>query len=119
MDKTPVKAVIWGRVSTKEQHTENQLAVLREWAGQCGLEIVDEMVTEDSAWAGSKAGNGRQRVRSGPAGHAGGCAAGQVHGCARVGYRQAQQAGQRGYAALPADAPLRLAPMCGHVKSHG
>lgn len=59
MDKTPVKAVIWGRVSTKEQHTENQLAVLREWAAQCGLEIVDELVTEDSAWAGSKAGNGK------------------------------------------------------------
>jgi DNA invertase Pin-like site-specific DNA recombinase len=52
-------AAIWARVSTTEQHTENQLEVLRAWAQRRGLEVVTEYVTEDSAWAGTKAGNGK------------------------------------------------------------
>lgn len=53
-----MKAAIWARVSTSDQHTENQLEVLRAWADRRGLEVVTEFVTEDSAW--SKAGgNGK------------------------------------------------------------
>jgi DNA invertase Pin-like site-specific DNA recombinase len=52
-------AAIWARVSTTEQHTENQLEVLRSWAQRRGLGVVTEYVTEDSAWAGAKAGNGK------------------------------------------------------------
>ena len=54
-----VKAAVWARVSTTEQHTENQLAILRKWAKARGLDVVTEFVTEDSAWAGKKAGNGK------------------------------------------------------------
>jgi DNA invertase Pin-like site-specific DNA recombinase len=46
-----LKAAIWARVSTEEQHTANQLGELREWAADRGLEVVAEFVTEDSAWA--------------------------------------------------------------------
>jgi putative DNA-invertase from lambdoid prophage Rac len=41
---------IWARVSTDDQFTENQLAVLRAWADSLGLTITAEYVTEDSAW---------------------------------------------------------------------
>lgn len=50
---SPAKAAIWARVSSHDQHTGNQLAELRAWAEQMGLEVVDEYVTEDSAWADS------------------------------------------------------------------
>jgi DNA invertase Pin-like site-specific DNA recombinase len=46
-------AAIWARVSTHDQHTGNQLAELRAWAEQMGLEVVAEYITEDSAWADS------------------------------------------------------------------
>lgn len=46
----PVKAAIWARVSTTDQHTENQVHVLREWAQKRGFAVVAEFVTEDSAW---------------------------------------------------------------------
>lgn len=59
MQNTPARAAIWARVSTTDQHTENQLAVLRAWAEQCGFEVVTEFVTEDSAWADSKTANGK------------------------------------------------------------
>ena len=49
---------IWARVSTSDQHAENQLTVLRAWAAQLGLEVVQEFVTEDSAW---QAGTGNAR----------------------------------------------------------
>src|SRR5215469_318205 len=49
-DQAPVKAAIWARVSTTDQHTENQVHVLREWAAKRGFEVVTEFVTEDSAW---------------------------------------------------------------------
>lgn len=54
MDKP--KCAIWARVSTTDQHTENQLDVLREMAAGRGFDPVREFITEDSAWAGN--GNG-------------------------------------------------------------
>lgn len=41
---------IWARVSTLDQFTENQLAILRAWADSLGLTITAEYVTEDTAW---------------------------------------------------------------------
>jgi putative DNA-invertase from lambdoid prophage Rac len=54
------RCAIWARVSTEDQHTENQLAVLRQWAQARGLEVAAEFVTEDSAWA-QGGGNGKGR----------------------------------------------------------
>lgn len=51
---TPVKCAIWARVSTEDQHAENQLATLRAWAEARDLEVAQEFVTEDSAWASGK-----------------------------------------------------------------
>jgi DNA invertase Pin-like site-specific DNA recombinase len=45
-----MKAAIWARVSTSDQHTQNQLGELRAWADQLGAEVVTEYITEDSAW---------------------------------------------------------------------
>jgi putative DNA-invertase from lambdoid prophage Rac len=53
------KCAIWARVSTSNQHTANQLAVLRQWAADRGLDVAAEFETEDSAWQGSKARNGK------------------------------------------------------------
>ena len=53
----PVQCAIWARVSTADQHAENQLHVLREWAQRRGFEVVRTFIVEDSAWAVSK-GNG-------------------------------------------------------------
>lgn len=50
-----MRAAVWARVSTSDQHTENQLIDLRAWAAGQGLDIVAEYVTEDSAWSGSGA----------------------------------------------------------------
>jgi DNA invertase Pin-like site-specific DNA recombinase len=50
------KACIWARVSTVDQHTENQLAELHAWAADLGVQVVAQYVTEDSAW--SDAANG-------------------------------------------------------------
>jgi len=55
----PTRAAIWARVSTADQQTENQLEVLRAWATRRDLDVVAELVTEDSAWAGAKAQNGK------------------------------------------------------------
>jgi len=41
---------IWSRVSTADQHTANQLAVLRAWAADLGSPVAAEYVTADSAW---------------------------------------------------------------------
>jgi putative DNA-invertase from lambdoid prophage Rac len=48
------RAAIWARVSTTDQHTENQLAELRQWAERRGLEVVQEYAVEDSAWQEGK-----------------------------------------------------------------
>lgn len=41
---------IWARVSTADQHLDNQLPELRQLAASRGLEVVAEILTEDSAW---------------------------------------------------------------------
>lgn len=45
-----MKAVIYTRVSTAEQTTDNQLSVLREWASKLGHEIVAEFTENETAW---------------------------------------------------------------------
>lgn len=54
-----MKAAIWARVSTDDQNTGNQLDQLRAWAQRRGLEVVQEFVTEDSAWASNSGSNGK------------------------------------------------------------
>src|SRR5215469_12891190 len=51
-----IKCAIWARVSTAEQTASSQLAELRRWAAGRGLDVVVELVTEDSAWQN---GNGK------------------------------------------------------------
>jgi putative DNA-invertase from lambdoid prophage Rac len=51
------RAALWARVSTEEQYNENQLAELRAWAARRGVEVVQEYVTEDSAWATGNGGS--------------------------------------------------------------
>jgi DNA invertase Pin-like site-specific DNA recombinase len=51
---------IWARVSTEEQHTENQLAVLRKWAEARGLTVAAEFITEDSAWQTGNGSKGKE-----------------------------------------------------------
>src|SRR5258708_39077688 len=53
-----MRAAIWARVSTDDQNPENQLEQLRAWADRRGLEVVQEFVTEDTAWANGT-GNGK------------------------------------------------------------
>jgi hypothetical protein len=49
-----MRAVIWARVSTTEQETENQLRQLREAPARRGLEVVEPpYVAEASAWKGA------------------------------------------------------------------
>lgn len=57
---TPVKCAIWARVSTADQATANQLLILRAWAERRGLEIVTELVTEDSAWQSGNGAKGKE-----------------------------------------------------------
>ena len=47
------KAAIWLRVSTNEQHAENQLPDLQEWAGRRGWEVVKVYQVQESAWRGA------------------------------------------------------------------
>ncbi len=54
------KAAIWARVSTEDQHSENQLAKLRAWAERRGLEVAAEYITEDSAWQNGNGAKGRE-----------------------------------------------------------
>lgn len=52
-----MKVVIYSRVSTSQQDTQNQTLVLTEWAKQRGFEVVKVYEEEESAW---KAGHQRQ-----------------------------------------------------------
>jgi putative DNA-invertase from lambdoid prophage Rac len=54
-----MKAAIWARVSSEDQHTENQLIELRKWAADRDLDVVQEFITEDSAWAAKSGSNGK------------------------------------------------------------
>lgn len=45
-----VKVALWARVSSADQHADNQLIPLREWATGRGDTVVREFVAEDSAW---------------------------------------------------------------------
>jgi putative DNA-invertase from lambdoid prophage Rac len=52
------KAAIWARVSTDDQENDNQLAELRQWAHDRGLDVAETFTVEDSAW---KNGGGKGR----------------------------------------------------------
>lgn len=54
-----MKVSIYSRVSTGEQDTKNQTAVLTEWAKQRGFEVIRVYEEEESAWK-----NGHQRELS-------------------------------------------------------
>lgn len=48
------RAAIWARVSTDDQHLENQLSQLRTWAENRGFEVVKVYELHDvSAWTGA------------------------------------------------------------------
>lgn len=51
-----MKAVIYSRVSTNEQSTDNQVPVLEAWATSRGFEVVEVYQEAESAWR-----NGHQR----------------------------------------------------------
>ena len=51
-----MKICIYGRVSTGEQDTENQVMVLTNWANQHGYEVAKVYQEAESAWR-----NGHQR----------------------------------------------------------
>jgi putative DNA-invertase from lambdoid prophage Rac len=55
-----MKCVIYARVSTEEQHTENQIRELKEFIGQRGWEIVEVYAENETAW---KAGHQREWAR--------------------------------------------------------
>ena len=48
-----VKAAIWLRVSTGEQHTDNQLPDLRAYGERRGCEVVKVYQVQESAWRGA------------------------------------------------------------------
>ena len=54
------KVVIYSRVSTNKQDTENQTLALTEWAKQRGFEVVAVYEEEESAW---KSGHQRELAR--------------------------------------------------------
>jgi len=45
-----MKVIIYTRVSTAEQTTENQLAVLQKWAAERGHTLVEVYSEKESAW---------------------------------------------------------------------
>jgi len=53
------KCAIWARVSTSDQSSTNQLAELRQWAADRGLDVAAEFITEDSAWQRNGGSNGK------------------------------------------------------------
>jgi len=45
-----MKAIIYSRVSTQDQSTDNQVPVLEKWAKERGLTIVGSYIEKESAW---------------------------------------------------------------------
>lgn len=60
----PVRAALWARVSTVDQHAGNQSDVLRDWAERRGLDIAAEFITEDSAWQNGNGAKGKEFDRT-------------------------------------------------------
>jgi len=60
------RCALWARVSSSDgsQTNENQIHILREWAGRRSLEITQEFVTEDSAWQNGNGTKGREFDRT-------------------------------------------------------
>ena len=48
-----MKAAIWLRVSSGEQHAENQLPDLQAWAARRGWQVVKTYEVQESAWRGA------------------------------------------------------------------
>ena len=49
-----MRAIIWSRVSTEDQDTSNQVAVLTQWAERRDLVVVDTYQVQQSAWKGDQ-----------------------------------------------------------------
>jgi len=49
-----LKAAIWLRVSTGEQHAENQLPELRDYSQRRGLDVVEIYRVTESGWKGAQ-----------------------------------------------------------------
>lgn len=45
-----MRAAIYARVSTRKQDADNQIAALKEWAGQRGFKVVEVYAEMESAW---------------------------------------------------------------------
>lgn len=60
MKESHNRAVIYTRVSTQEQHPENQLPALREWASRLNLDVIEVYQETESAW---KAGHQKELAR--------------------------------------------------------
>jgi DNA invertase Pin-like site-specific DNA recombinase len=50
-----MKVCVYSRVSTGDQDPGNQSAVLNEWAGQRGYEVVGIYEEQESAWKAGRA----------------------------------------------------------------
>ena len=55
-----MKVCIYSRVSTNEQHVQNQAVILSDWAGQRGYEVNAVYEEQETAW---KAGHQRELAR--------------------------------------------------------
>jgi hypothetical protein len=56
-----VRAAVWRRVSTTEQHAENQAAEIERFVAHHGYDVTRTYALEDSAWNGGKE-NGEYRA---------------------------------------------------------
>src|SRR3990172_8551682 len=58
-----MKVAIYARVSTDQQHTDNQVIALDKWARDRGWEVVDHYTEDETAWkAGHQAELARLKV---------------------------------------------------------
>ena len=53
MTTARIRAAVWLRVSTGQQHAENQLPGLQAWAARRGWEVVKVYEVQESAWRGA------------------------------------------------------------------